>query len=142
MLEIVEDAQFEAGIKGCRVILQGCPSFVSQVSGELLYRCFENVIRNAVRHTRPDTAVWVVAEASPAGHCLTVRISDEGPGVEESRLQRIFDPFERGTGEAGSGFGLGLAIASRAVEMHGGSIKASNLPGGGLSVAITLPLSL
>ncbi|NNB02323.1 HAMP domain-containing sensor histidine kinase [Pseudomonas fragi] len=139
---IVEDAQFEAGIKGCRVILQGCPSFVSQVSGELLYRCFENVIRNAVRHTRPDTAVWVVAEASPAGHCLTVRISDEGPGVEESRLQRIFDPFERGTGEAGGGFGLGLAIASRAVEMHGGSIKASNLPGGGLSVAITLPLSL
>ena len=55
-------------------------------------------------------------------------------------MQRIFDPFERGTSEAGSGFGLGLAIASRAVEMHGGSIKASNLPGGGLSVAITLPL--
>ena len=139
---IVEDAQFEAGIKGCRVILQGGASFVSRVSGELLYRCFENVIRNAVRHTRAHSSVLVVAEASPAGHCLTVRISDQGPGVEESRLQRIFDPFERGTSEVGSGFGLGLAIASRAVEMHGGSIKASNLPGGGLSVAIILPLSL
>lgn len=139
---IVEDAQFEAGIKGCRVILQGGPSFVSRVSGELLYRCFENVIRNAVRHTRAHSSVLVVAEASPAGHCLTVRISDQGPGVEESRLQRIFDPFERGTSEVGSGFGLGLAIASRAVEMHGGSIKASNLPGGGLSVVIILPLSL
>ena len=136
---IVEDARFEAGIKGCRVNLQGCAPFVSRVSGELLYRCFENVIRNAVRHTHPETAVLVVAGTNPDGSSLTVRIADQGPGVEESRLQRIFDPFERGASEAGSGFGLGLAIASRAVEMHGGTILARNQAGGGLCVEIHLP---
>ena len=68
-----------------------------------------------------------------------MRIADQGPGVEESRLQRIFDPFERGASEAGSGFGLGLAIASRAVEMHGGTILARNQAGGGLCVEIHLP---
>ncbi|AHL33356.1 histidine kinase [Pseudomonas brassicacearum] len=136
---IVEDAQFEAGMKGCRVSLQACPAFVSHVSGELLYRCFENVIRNAVRHTRPNTTVLVVAEANPEAGCLTVQITDQGPGVENERLQGIFHPFERGLNEASTGFGLGLAIASRAVEIHGGTIVARNEPTGGLTVAISLP---
>ncbi|KKA05464.1 histidine kinase [Pseudomonas ogarae] len=136
---IVEDAQFEAGMKGCRVSLQASPAFISHASGELLYRCFENVIRNAVRHTRPDTTVMVVAEVNGAADGLTVQISDQGPGVEHSRLQSIFNPFERGLNEASAGFGLGLAIASRAVEIHGGSILARNEPSGGLTVEISLP---
>jgi signal transduction histidine kinase len=136
---IVEDAQFEAGMKGCRVSLQACPAFVSRVSGELLYRCFENVIRNAVRHTRPATTVVVSAEVNPDASCLRVWITDQGQGVENERLQSIFHPFERGMNEACAGFGLGLAIAARAVEMHGGSIMACNEPSGGLTVEINLP---
>ena len=68
---------------------------------------------------------------------------DRGPGIPEDKLKVIFEEFKRLDSHqtrAEKGLGLGLAIASRAVEMHGGSIKASNLPGGGLSVAITLPL--
>ena len=136
---IVEDAQFEAGIKDSRVVLQACPPFVSRVSGELLYRCFENVIRNAVRYTQPGSVVRVVAEMNLACTRLRVRITDHGPGVEEQRLQRIFQPFERGASEPGSGFGLGLAIALRAVEMHGGTISAYNQASGGLTVEINLP---
>ncbi|WP_448093154.1 ATP-binding protein [Pseudomonas lini] len=136
---IVEDAQFEAGMKGCRVSLQACPAFVRYVSGELLYRCFENVIRNAVRHTKPMTTVLVSAEVNLEADCLTVRITDQGPGVENERLQSIFNPFERGLNEASAGFGLGLAIASRAVEMHGGTIVARNEPSDGLTVEIRLP---
>jgi signal transduction histidine kinase len=136
---IVEDAQFEAGMKGCRVSLQACPVFVSRVSGELLYRCFENVIRNAVRHTKPMTAVVVSAEVNLEADCLTVRITDQGAGVENERLLSIFHPFERGLSEASAGFGLGLAIASRAVEMHGGTIVARNEPSAGLTVEISLP---
>ncbi|WP_411392634.1 ATP-binding protein [Pseudomonas sp. MPB23] len=135
---IVEDAQFEAGIKGCRVHLQACPPFIACVSGELLYRCFENVIRNAVRYTRPDTTVRVSAHINHDGNRLTVRITDHGPGVDDERLHSIFEPFERGTGDASVGFGLGLAIASRAVQMHGGSIAARNEAGGGLTVEINL----
>jgi signal transduction histidine kinase len=136
---IVEDARFEAQMKGCQVSLQACPGFVSRVSGELLYRCFENVIRNAVRHTRPNTTVMVVAQVNGGVDGLTVQISDQGPGVEHSRLQSIFNPFERGLNEASAGFGLGLAIASRAVEIHGGTIHARNEPSGGLTVEISLP---
>jgi len=136
---IVEDAQFEAGIKGCRVSLQACPDFVSRASGELLYRCFENVLRNAVRYTRPDTTVLVSAEVSPDMRWLRVLITDQGPGVENQRLRSIFQPFERGPNDADAGFGLGLAIALRSVEMHGGTIEAHNEPSGGLSVEIILP---
>lgn len=136
---IVEDAQFEAQMKGCRVSLEAGAPFVAQVNGELLYRCFENVIRNAVRYSPAGTTVQVSAEID--GDSLTVHISDQGPGVEAPRLQSIFQPFERGLGDASVGFGLGLAIASRAVEMHGGSILARNRQGGGLSVDIRLPRS-
>jgi signal transduction histidine kinase len=135
---IVEDAQFEAGIKGCRVHLQACPPFIACVSGELLYRCFENVIRNAVRYTRPDTTVRVSAHISRDANRLTVRITDHGPGVDNDRLHSIFQPFERGVGDASVGFGLGLAIAARAVQMHGGTIAARNEAGGGLTVEINL----
>ncbi|MBV7494160.1 two-component sensor histidine kinase [Pseudomonas sp. PDM24] len=136
---IVEDAQFEAQMKGCRVSLQACPAFVSRVSGELLYRCFENVIRNAVRYTKPNTAVVVVAQINLDADYLTVQITDRGPGVESERLQDIFHPFERGLNEASAGFGLGLAIASRAVEIHGGTIMARNESSSGLTVEISLP---
>ena len=135
---IVEDAQFEAGIKGCHVHLQACPPFIACVSGELLYRCFENVIRNAVRYTRPDTTVRVSAHISRDANRLTVRITDHGPGVDNDRLHSIFQPFERGAGDACVGFGLGLAIAARAVQMHGGTIAARNEAGGGLTVEINL----
>ncbi|WP_249675335.1 HAMP domain-containing sensor histidine kinase [Pseudomonas abieticivorans] len=135
---IAEDAQFEADIKHCHVQLHAQGAFISRVSGELLYRCFENVIRNAVRHTAPHTAVCITTQVDTLG--LTVRIADQGPGVEGGRLTRIFQPFERGLDEPGAGFGLGLAIAQRAVEMHGGSIVALNPPTGGLMVKIHLPL--
>lgn len=135
---IVEDAQFEAGLKGCHVQLQGGAPFIACASGELLYRCFENVIRNAVRYTRPDTRVRVSAQVSADSNRLTVLITDQGPGVEPDRLQRIFHLFERGPEDASAGFGLGLAIAARAVQMHGGNIVARNAPGGGLTVEINL----
>lgn len=139
---IVEDAQFEAGIKGCHVQLHACPPFIACVSGELLYRCFENVIRNAVRYTRPDTTVRVTAQVNPEANRLRVQVTDQGPGVENHRLRSIFQPFERGVGDASVGFGLGLAIAARAVQMHGGTIMAHNEPNGGLTVDVNLHSAL
>ncbi|WP_204315944.1 sensor histidine kinase, partial [Enterobacter hormaechei] len=73
---------------------------------ELLYRAFEIVIRNAVRYTKPGTAVLVEAAPVPGGQWLQVCVSDHGPGVDPARLQRIFEPFDRGT-DSSDGFGLG-----------------------------------
>jgi len=82
--------------------------------------------------------VLVSARINPDASRLTVAISDHGPGVDNDRLHSIFQPFERGAGDASVGFGLGLAIAARAVQMHGGSIVARNESGGGLTVEVNL----
>ncbi|KKO16458.1 ATP-binding protein [Pseudomonas putida] len=139
LAQIVEDARFEAGMKQCQVCLQAQGTFITHGHEELLYRAFENIIRNAVRYTAAGTEVLVEAALAPGGQWLQVSVSDHGPGVEPARLQRIFEPFDRGTDNDGDGFGLGLAIAQRAVALHGGSITALAAASGGLRVRIELP---
>lgn len=137
---IVEDAAFEAESCGRAVHLASEGQFISMVSGEVLCRAFENIIRNAVKFTAEGTAVEVRAAPSADGSRLGVSVEDRGPGVPVAMLDRIFDPFVRvETGHSASGFGLGLAIARRAIESHGGQIQAEIAPHGGLRVSITLP---
>lgn len=140
--DIAEDAEFEAASAGRRLSLLASGRFVAQVDGELLYRAFENVIRNAIKFTAPDTAVEVSASVitDEAGRRLKVSVSDRGPGASDALLAAMFDPFVRGdNGTQGVGHGLGLAIARRAVRAHGGDIAAHRRDGGGLVVDIVLP---
>ena len=108
----------------------------------LLRAALENVIRNALRHTPPDTTVDVILRRGAEN--LEIAVRDSGAGVPETRLADIFKPFVR-IGEARDrrtgGYGLGLAIAARAIQAHGGQIRARNRPEGGLEVIITLPAS-
>ena len=87
-----------------------------------------------------DTTVEIEVEITDA--LARIRVADRGPGIPEEELTRVFEVFyriedarDRGRG----GAGLGLAIASRAVQLHGGSITARNRDGGGLIVEIDLP---
>lgn len=139
LAQIVEDARFEAGMKRCQVTLQAQGAFLILGHEELLYRAFENIIRNAVRYTAAGTEVLVSAVLAPGGQWLQVSVSDHGPGVDPARLKRIFEPFDRGTDSSDDGFGLGLAIAQRAIILHGGSITALAATSGGLRVRIELP---
>jgi two-component system OmpR family sensor kinase len=68
----------------------------------------------------------------------TLRVLDSGRGIPEDELPDVFTPFFRGACARSDGYGLGLAIARRSVEAHGGTIRASNRSGGGLSVEIVL----
>jgi signal transduction histidine kinase len=135
---IAEDAGFEAAAKGARVCLASDPAFVSWVSGEMLYRAFENIVRNAVKFTDPGTEVRI--EARVIGDNLRLTVGDNGPGVPQDMLESIFEPFKRveGTGDV-PGLGLGLSIALRAVQMHGGQIKAMPGQPRGLVVQVELP---
>ncbi|GKS86206.1 HAMP domain-containing protein [Acidovorax sp. SUPP1855] len=138
---IAEDADFEARPLMSRQVHIDAPGqFVVRVNGELLYRAFENVIRNAVKYTAPGTVVEIHAAVSAQSGQLVTTVQDRGPGVPAAMLRRIFDPFTRVEGgESVRGVGLGLAIALRSMELHGGRIQASLRDGGGLVMTLWLP---
>jgi len=137
--DIVEDARFEAEADDKRIDLD-TTEFALEADELWLGRALDNVIRNAIRHTATGSAVEVCMTRSAQGASIEVR--DHGPGVPESALSHLFEPFYRAS-EArdrdSGGYGLGLAIAERAIRMHGGSVDTRNHPGGGLVVSITLP---
>jgi len=142
--EVAEDAGFEAESRHCRVQVDAADDCTTLGSPDLLRSAVENVVRNAVRYTAEDTEVQIdLTCVGPDGsRWAAIRVRDHGPGLPESELSNVFRPFyrladarERETG----GTGLGLAITERAVRLHGGTIQASNAPGGGLLVEMRLP---
>ena len=144
--EVTADAAFEAQNRHCSVecfVVDEC-----LVVGDpgLLNSAIENVVRNAVRYTQQDSAVEIRLECvdSTSGPEAVVRITDSGPGVPEDALDKLFRPFYRiddARGRGTGGVGLGLAIAERAVKLHGGTVRAVNRPQGGLMVEIKLPMT-
>lgn len=136
---ISDDARFEAQANGRDVRFDGEGEAWSWVLGTPIQRAYENVIRNAVKFTAEGTTVEVSARRDNTA--LIVEVSDRGPGVAPEDLPHIFEPFHRGNGKTSTpGFGLGLAIAQRALAAHDGHIEAILRPGGGLTMRLTLPL--
>ncbi len=142
--EVVADANFEARTRDCRVLLEVDECY-AQGNSSLLRSAFENVVRNAVRYTLEGSEVQVklVCESrSGLDQLAVVTVRDHGPGVPEQELDHLFRPFYRldtaRTRNTG-GAGLGLAIAERAIRLHGGAISASNVKGGGFQVEMRLP---
>jgi signal transduction histidine kinase len=139
--EVVEEVEIEAQARGCRVVLDGTPEILLNADARLLKRAVENVTRNAVHYTAPGTDVHVGAQQRDGRVEITVQ--DAGPGVPEESLPRLFDAFyrvERDRDRSTGGVGLGLSIARRAVELHGGRISACNTHPG-LRVVLSLPVS-
>jgi two-component system sensor histidine kinase CpxA len=142
---IVDDTDFEARDRNRRVMLRESIECSMIGSPDLLRSAVENVIRNAIRYTdeRTEVEVRLGCETNDRASLAMITVRDHGPGAPETFLADLFRPFfrldesrERSTG----GVGLGLAIAQRAVRLHGGEIKAQNNSGGGLEVMITFPV--
>jgi two-component system sensor histidine kinase KdpD len=110
------------------------------VDGLLLEQLFVNLLENAARYTPPGTQVTITAV--PDGRWLAISVTDTGPGLQAGNEERIFEKFYRGTpsADAGRGTGLGLAICRAVAGVHGGTIRASNRPGGGVEFLLRLPL--
>jgi two-component system OmpR family sensor kinase len=139
--DVVQDTKFEAESSGKDVVFADVDDVLITGRGQLLERAIENVLRNAVKYTAPATAVHVELRRHEARHRAVLTVSDSGPGIREEEIANMFQPFFRATAAADApGFGLGLAIAKRAVDVHGGTIRAQNVKGGGLKVIIELPL--
>jgi signal transduction histidine kinase len=100
-----------------------------------LEQAVQNLVANAVQHSPRGSTVRVVLGAT-AGGGLECRVEDEGPGISEEALPRVFEPFF--TRRKG-GTGLGLSIVQKTMEAHGGSVRAANRPEGGAVFTLTLP---
>ena len=106
----------------------------------LLERALDNLIANAIKFSPPGGSVELAVTVLDAAVELVVR--DHGPGVPDAELGSLFRPFFRGSNAVrADGHGIGLAIVQRVVQVHGGTIRACNLPGGGLQVQLRLPMS-
>lgn len=137
---VAEDAAFEGQQRGCRILTEGDSAAILHGDRELLHRALENVVRNALRHSPDGGTVRITSQPEIRPGWLEIRVDDEGPGVPAAELEAIFAPFMRSAGaQAHAGYGLGLAITSRVMSLHGGRASAENRAGGGLSVRLTLP---
>lgn len=139
--DLCNDASFEGRESG-RSIQLLCASGQALVlgDGERLRKAFDNVLRNALYYSPPDTAITVTVRMD--AESILISVQDQGPGIPAAELTRIFDEFYRvdsARARDTGGYGLGLAIAQRAILQHGGSITARNTSPG-LRMDITLPL--
>src|SRR5262249_33377115 len=130
--EVVSDADFEASARGGRVVVKDDGGGAIVGDENALRSALENIVRKAVRYTAEESEVEVSIRRE--GGNVVVMVRDQGPGVAEEMLGRIFSPF------CGEGTGLGLAIAERAIVVHGGCVSAANAEGGGLRVEVWLPV--
>ena len=111
-----------------------------------LHDVLRNLIENAVKHAPKDSRILL--EASRQGDTLVLTVADEGPGIPEADLPRVFERFYRvdkartRDGRDPGGTGLGLSIVKHLVELHGGTARAANRPEGGALFTIELPGSL
>ena len=136
---IAEDAAIEGRDAGKDIRVEGPERCIMSVDAALIQSAIENLVRNALKHTEPQSSVEI--NVDDRGASLQLTVDDRGPGVPEDALKRIFEPFYRignAADHAHSG-GIGLAIADRSVRLHGGTIRALNRAGGGLRVELSLP---
>jgi two-component system sensor histidine kinase KdpD len=109
---------------------------VAMADSGLLERVLANLIDNALRYA-PDSVVRV--NAGQVGDRVLIAVIDEGPGIARGTEEQLFEPFQRlGDTHNSSGVGLGLSVAKGFVEAMGGSVIATDTPGGGLTIEIDL----
>ena len=142
------DAQLELESKHSPLELNLPASITLHGDGELLFRALDNILRNAIRHAPPGSAIAISLRQHATLPLISVTIADRGPGLPAKDLVAIFEPFYRSTHgpdqaerDEGQGYGLGLAITRSIVHSHGGTVAAQNREGGGLEMCVTLPLA-
>ncbi|KIQ34914.1 sensor histidine kinase [Pseudomonas viridiflava] len=109
--------------------LQGWP--------DMIERALDNLLRNALRFNPPGQSIDL--QATRVDNRIRLSVRDHGPGVAEEHLAQLGEPFYRAPGQTAPGHGLGLAIARRAAERHGGSLTLGNHPEGGFIATLDLP---
>jgi len=145
VLDLLPDIEFEAAQCDCFIGTKIAPNLYACGDDELLRAAVENVLRNAIKYASAGglIEIEIVNEQRQGKKFSRIRVSDNGPGIPEHELEFVLEPFyraDRSRHRLQEGTGIGLAIADRAVRLHGGILEIHNKPGGGLIVEICLPL--
>jgi two-component system sensor histidine kinase CpxA len=142
---IIPDAAYEANQRQTSVVFHASDQCSLLGNQQLLHRAIENILRNAIRYTDEGSEVEVKLSMAlePENRVAVLEVNDRGPGIPEDELNSIFLPFYRVDSARSTdtgGYGVGLAIAVRAVKLHGGELKAFNRLDGGATVRMSLPV--
>jgi signal transduction histidine kinase len=111
------------------------------IDAEKIRTVLRNLLENAIKYSLPDSRD-VEVSAAQNGEWVVIHITDDGSGIPERDMPRLFDPFfrvDRSRSKRTGGYGLGLSLSKRIVEAHGGTIAAENNPTRGASFVVTLP---
>lgn len=138
---IISDARYEATAQGKSLNVQLASQHSLYIDPKLMTSAIENIIRNGIKYANAEVSISL----QQINHAVIITICDDGNGLPEEELESIFDPFSRGQQEHNrsiEGFGLGLAIAYRAIKLHSGDLHVENRGQGGLAFTIRLPMSV
>lgn len=128
----------QAGLELSAAVPPGLPPI--RLDPDLMAQVVANLLSNAVKYTPRGGHVRVTAGRTADGAGLEFAVVDDGPGIPEEAQKRLFRPFERVKGVKGPGAGLGLALAKKVVELHGGALTLESAPGKGCAFRVRLPL--
>lgn len=134
---LVDSVCADASDAGQSVTFEGQTHAALMARPVALRRCLTNLIDNACKY-----GGFARVTASREGAFALIRITDGGPGIPDAEIDKVFEPFYRRESSRSrdtGGTGLGLTIARNIAEQHGGSIRLSNIPTGGLEVRLMLP---
>jgi two-component system sensor histidine kinase KdpD len=137
--EVVARGLDDLGPAGRSVLVEipaGLPEVL--VDPGILERVISNLVANALRYSPPGSPPLL--SASSLGDRIELRVIDRGPGIPEEQTSRMFVPFQRlGDTDNSTGIGLGLALSRGLSEAMGGVLEPEETPGGGLTMALSLP---
>jgi signal transduction histidine kinase len=134
---LIHDLRPVAGTGSTKLINKVPHGLVVFADASLMRRVFQNLIANAIKYT-PRGKVIIGARELRAENAVECWVSDNGAGIPEPQLERVFEELEPGAAEAG-GLGIGLAIVKTFVEAHGGHVDVESKEGFGSKFHFTLP---
>ncbi len=140
LASIADDAGFEFSQENKSILLDTPDTATFRGDKSLVASAVENIVRNALRHSPEGESIEIHLSVATDSYLMTIR--DRGAGVDEEKLDRIFEPFYQADEARGVGsghHGIGLSLAKAVIELHRGNISATNADDGGFLVSVKLP---